>query len=185
MMLVLLDRDGVMNVDLPSPGVLSVETLRVYPYAGSAIRLLKESGFQVAVVTNQSAIGKGLLSEEGLVNIHAAIQQTLQRQAGVQIDAFYHCPDHPDRAGPRRKPADGMLREACADFNADPAVTPMVGDALSDLQAAFSAGCTPYLVLTGKGEQTHARLQELTAPVTVCADLLDAAMRIILQYSHA
>jgi D-glycero-D-manno-heptose 1,7-bisphosphate phosphatase len=98
------------------------------------------------------------------------------------IDAFYYCPDHPDHPTPRRKPADGMLREACADFGADPARTPMVGDDLRDLQAAVSLGCAPYLVMTGKGMQTKARLDELSCSVTLCDDLLDASRHIVLKF---
>ena len=179
-MLVLLDRDGVINVDLPPNGVLEVAQLHVYDYAGEAIRLLKAAGFAVAVVTNQSAIGKGLLSEEGLRTIHAEMQARLMQRSGVCIDAFYHCPDHPDAASVRRKPSDGMLREALKDFAADAQHTPFVGDAVGDMQAAISAGCPPFLVLTGKGEQSATQLHTLGAPVTIAKDLLDAAHRITL-----
>ncbi len=184
-MLVLLDRDGVLNVDIPPDGVTTVEALRVYPFAGEAVRLLKYAGFNVAVVTNQSAIGKGLLSEQGLSDIHDMIQATLTHQTGVRLDAFYHCPDHPDRATARRKPGTGMLLEALSDFHAEAVNTPFVGDDIRDMQAALGAGCPPYLVRTGKGEAMQSLLPTLGAPVTVCTDLLDAARRIILQYGHA
>jgi D-glycero-D-manno-heptose 1,7-bisphosphate phosphatase len=178
-MLVLLDRDGVINRDLPPHGVLSLDALEIYPSTGAAIHLLKEAGFSVAVVTNQSAIGKGLLSEEGLTEIHTALQARLYAQAGVTIDAFYFCPDHPDYPTNRRKPNDGMLREAMHDFHATPALTPFVGDDMRDMQAALSAGCPPYLVLTGKGNTTHAQLRELGTSVMVCTDLLDAVCCIV------
>jgi D-glycero-D-manno-heptose 1,7-bisphosphate phosphatase len=183
-MLILLDRDGVINVDIPPHGVTSLDALEVYPTAGQAIRALNDAGYKVAVVTNQSAIGKGLLSEEGLYDIHTAIRQTIAQQAGAVIDAFYYCPDHPDHATHRRKPSPGMLEEALADFGADPAHTPLIGDDLRDLQAAVAAGCPPYLVLTGKGEQTRQKLSELSVAVTICTDLLDATRRIILTLRH-
>lgn len=184
-MLVLLDRDGVINVDLHPHGVLSVDTLHIYPYAAEAIRALKQAGIKVAVVTNQSAIGKGLLSEEGLREIHTALQSHIHAQTGVYIDAFYHCPDHPDHATNRRKPACGMLLEALQDFHATPALTPFVGDALSDMQAAIGALCPPYLVQTGKGQQTLTQLSMLSISPIICTDLLDAVHRIILHYAYA
>jgi D-glycero-D-manno-heptose 1,7-bisphosphate phosphatase len=181
--LVLLDRDGVINVDVPPHGVTSLSSLMVYPFAGQAIRAFNDAGFQVAIVTNQSAIGKGLLSEEGLSDIHSAIRHIIDVQAGARIDAFYHCPDHPDRPTHRRKPQGGMLLEALAAFHANPAQTAMVGDDWRDLQAAESVGCPAFLVLTGKGMQTQKRVEENDFPVTLCKDLLDASRHIILQFA--
>jgi len=149
-MLVLLDRDGVINVDR-ADSVKTCDELVLIDGAAEAIAQLNQQGASVAVVTNQSVVGRGIVSAEALEGIHQHLQQLL-RAKGAMLDAIYVCTDHPDHATHRRKPEAGMLQEALQHFSADPARTPMVGDALRDLQAAVAAGCPRYLVLTGKGD---------------------------------
>lgn len=169
-MLILLDRDGVINEDTPT-GITRTQDLRLIGGAVEAMARLKKAGFRLAVVTNQSVVGKGLIRARQLEAIHAHLCELLSGY-GAHPDAIYACPDHPNRPGRNRKPAPGLLEQALADFSADPARTPMVGDALHDMQAAKAAGCPRHLVTTGKGAAT-ARLPELAAlaPVTVHADL--------------
>ncbi len=181
--LVLLDRDGVMNHDLSPHGVTAPEALVLYPNTAPAIRLLRDKGWNIAVVTNQSAIGKGLLTEAGLHAIHQRMQDELAA-SGAWIDRIYYCPDAPNAPTHRRKPGDGMLREALRDFQADPSHTPLIGDALRDLQAAASAECPRYLVATGKGAVTREQLTPEVKPVTCCEDILDAARQIIVDFPH-
>jgi D-glycero-D-manno-heptose 1,7-bisphosphate phosphatase len=149
MSLVLLDRDGVINVDLPR-GVNAPAELRMIDGSAEAIARFNQAGIKVAVCTNQSAIGKGWLTEEGLAEIHDLVRGHLAK-AGAHVDAFYHCPDHPDVSSTHRKPAPGMLLDALRDFGAKAEETPFVGDAVTDLQAAKAIGCPFYLVETGKG----------------------------------
>lgn len=162
MKLVLLDRDGVINEDTPE-GVTSPEQLRLINGSAQAIAQLNAAGVKVALITNQSVVGKGLIDEAQLEAIHDTLQVQLMRE-GAQLDGIYWCADAPDKPTHRRKPNAGMLEEALADFGADPAQTPMVGDALRDLQAAKAAGCPPHLVRTGKGEQTAQ--SELLVPLS-------------------
>jgi len=179
--LVLLDRDGVINVDRPE-GVLRWDEFSFVPRALEALALLSNAGFVVAVCTNQSAIGKGLLTAEGLHDIHHQMQAEIIA-AGGRIDAIFSAPDHPDHPGPRRKPAPGMLLEALAQFGADPARTPFVGDAQRDMEAAFAAHCPRILTRTGKGAVLEAGgIPQHIAPLTVCADLYDAAELITARY---
>lgn len=182
---ILLDRDGVINVDRPDY-VRHPEQLELLPNAAAAIALLKRHGVSIAVITNQACIGKGLASAAMVETIHQHLQQQL-RAAGGTIDRFFVCPDAPDHATFRRKPKPGMLLEALEHFGAIAAETPFVGDAATDLEAAAAAGCPRYLVHTGKGEATaqalaSGRLPASVNPVTVRADILQAAQDILLRF---
>jgi len=169
-MLVLLDRDGVINEDLPE-SVRSLEALRLINGSAEAIARLNQRGINVAVVTNQSVVGRGQISMAMLDAIHDHLRGLLA-QHGAHLDAIYACTDAPDVVSTRRKPAAGMLEEALADFHAEAAQTPMVGDALRDLQAAAVLGCPRYLVQTGKGKETLALgLPDAVQPVHVVANL--------------
>ena len=180
-MLVLLDRDGVINQDRPD-SVTSLAEWEWIPNAADAIVQLKQAGFRIALATNQSAVGRGLMSQRMLDTIHEHMQQQLTSQ-GAALDAIFSCIDHPDQPTPRRKPGSGMLQEALTQFGANAADTPMVGDALRDLQAAAALGCPRYLVQTGKGAKTLTEgLPSSLQPVEVVADLMAAAQHIIARY---
>ena len=111
------------------------------------------------------------------------MKQTVSDHGG-NIDAIYFAPDHPDQATDRRKPGVGMLHEALAAFSAAPAVTPFIGDALRDIQAASAAGCPSICVRTGKGEAAIANgFANTTAPIACCDDLYAAAEYVIAHYA--
>ena len=151
--LVLLDRDGVVNKDVGSPGVTCVKQLQLIPNAATAIGDLKRSGCNVALITNQSCVGKGLLSEFGLVEIHNLLQDMLcHDDSDAVLDNIYVCTSTKDRNDPRMKPNPGMIIEACNDFQISPENSVFIGDTLTDMQAAFSGGVpTRILVETGYG----------------------------------
>ncbi len=177
-MLVLLDRDGVLVKDRED-FIKSPEEMELLPFAGEALALLRGAGFKTALVTNQSVVGRGIITEAQLKHIHQVLRERIARDGG-SLDTILYAPDTPDKAGPRRKPKPGMLIEAMQKYHARPEHTPMVGDALRDLEAAAAAGCPRYLVQTGKGAQTlAARLPDHVAPVVICDDILDAARKII------
>jgi len=168
--LVLLDRDGVLNADRPD-SVKSPVELVLLPGAAGAVRRLNEAGRLVAVCTNQGVVGRGIIDEAMLARIHEKLRAELARE-GARLDALIHCSDHPRQAGPRRKPAPGMLREAMARFRLPPAETVMIGDGLADLEAAAAAGCQRILVRSGKGRATQAAgLPAHLLPVAVHEDL--------------
>ena len=154
--LVLLDRDGVLNEDRDDY-VKSPDELVVYPGAPAAVARLNRAGVKVAVVSNQSVVGRGIIAPERLDEIHARLTARLAAD-GAALDALLFAPDHPERATERRKPGAGMLREAMARFHAAPADTVMIGDQPTDVEAARRAGVDFILVRTGKGSGVEAGL---------------------------
>ena len=150
--LVLLDRDGVINEDRKD-FVKKISEFKFIDGSISAIKTLNQAGVKVAIITNQSAVGREIITRENLQDIHDYMQAEMELH-GAKVDAIYFCADHPDSATNRRKPGTGMLEEALAYFKASPDQTHMVGDALRDLQPAKKLGIHRHLVLTGKGEKT-------------------------------
>lgn len=146
--LILLDRDGVINQDLPR-GVSSREAFQMIPGSLEAIATFKKNGLKVAVVSNQALVGRGELSREDLESIHQDLQDKLMPLGGC-IDHFFVCTDTSPSL--RRKPAPGMLLEAMTHFKTHPLETVMVGDDVRDFEAAEQAGCSFIQVRTGKGE---------------------------------
>ncbi|TXL71326.1 HAD-IIIA family hydrolase [Vineibacter terrae] len=171
--LVLLDRDGVINADRPD-SVRNPGDLILLPGAAAAVARLNAAGVRVAVVTNQSVVGRGIISMAMLDRIHVELRTLLARD-GAHLDALLACTDAPDRPSPRRKPRPGMLLEALQQFRATADDTPMIGDDLRDLQAAHAAGCRRVLVRTGKGAAVQAAgVPADLLPVAVRADLATA-----------
>lgn len=178
MALVLLDRDGVLNRDRPE-SVRTPEELIMIPRAGAAVARLNRAGIRVAVVTNQSVVGRGVIDEAMLAGIHDRLAAMLAED-GARLDALLIAPDAPDAATVRRKPAPGMLNEALAQFGERPDKCPMIGDALRDLEAASAAGCPRVLVRTGKGRATEAAGWPASIdPVRIHDDLWDAVDAIL------
>lgn len=178
MKLVMLDRDGVLNEDradtVKHPGELIM-----IAGAGEAVAALNRAGVKVAVVSNQSAVGRGIISAEMLERIHDKLRQSLYAH-GARIDLLLTCTDAPGRDSPRRKPQPGMLREALEHFRVAREEAVMIGDQLSDLAAARAAGVMPILVRTGKGAQLLAQgLPQDILPVSVY-DSLQAAVESLL-----
>ena len=157
--LVLLDRDGVINEDVGSPGVTSADRFRLIDRAGKAIGDLKRSGCRVIVVTNQSCVGKGLLTESGLDDIHETMKELLVEQdPAAVIDRVYSCTSTKDMEDPRMKPGPGMLLEAIRDADVSPKDCVLIGDTMSDLEAAARAGVLRrILVSTGYGRSIVGR----------------------------
>ena len=125
MKLVLLDRDGVLNEDradfVKAPGELVL-----VPGAAAAVARLTGAGIRVAVCTNQSCVGRGIITADRLELIHAHLRNLLARE-GARVDAFFVCPHAPWDNCECRKPSPGLLREALRWFNADAAATPVRG----------------------------------------------------------
>ena len=177
-MLVLLDRDGVINHDRPD-SVKNPDELIMIDGAAAAIARLNAARHQVAIVTNQSIIGRGTIEWAMLDRIHEKMMAALRRE-NASIDRVYVCPDAPWEATERRKPGAGMLQEALSDFSANASQTPFVGDSLTDLQAAQKIGCQRILVRTGKGADTQAggKLQDVM-PVRIHEDLAEFVSAVL------
>ena len=152
MKLVILDRDGVINLD-SEQYIKSPEEWT--PIAGSleAIARFTQAGYQVVVATNQSGLGRGLFDMATLNAIHDKMHKAVT-QLGGRIDAVFFCPHAEDAGCACRKPQPGMLLEIAARFDVALGGVSAIGDSLRDLDAASAAGARPILVLTGKGEQT-------------------------------
>jgi len=127
------------------------------PIDGSleAIARLHKAGFKIGICTNQSAIGRGLLSQDTLAEIHRQLHRAVAVLGG-HIGGLCYCPHLPDHGCICRKPRPGMLQELMQRLKEPPELTVFVGDSLKDLQAARNAGCQPVLVRTGQGRVTEA-----------------------------
>ena len=168
MKLIILDRDGVINHDSDN-FIKSPDEWDPIPGSLEAIGRLNRAGFRVVVATNQSGVARGLFNMETLNAIHQKMHRAAQR-VGADIDAVFFCPHAADDNCDCRKPKPGLPQEIGRRFNVSLKGVPTVGDSLRDLQAGFLTGCTPYLVLTGKGAKTYEK-GGLPPGTTVHADL--------------
>ena len=176
MKLIILDRDGVINLDsdhfIKSPAEWK-------PIAGSleAIARLNQAGYRVVVATNQSGVGRGLFDMAMLNAIHAKMHKAVAGVGG-RIDAVFYCPHAADSKCACRKPQAGMYLEIAERFDMSLIDVPVVGDSLRDLQAAAAVGAAPILVLSGKGEKTLAA-GNLPAGTKIVADLASAVDMVV------
>lgn len=167
---VLLDRDGVLNVE--KHYLSRAEDVELLPGVVEGLQRLRALGLGLVVVTNQSGIGRGYFDLSCLEAVHARLRQLL-RDGGVDVDAIYHCPHAPEARCGCRKPAPGLAWQAAADLGFAPAQTFVIGDKASDLELARALGAPAILVAQGYGNQT---LQEgRVSPDLVAADLVAAA----------
>ena len=155
---IVLDRDGVINFD-SDDYIKSAEEWRPLPGSIDAIAKLKAAGYKVAVVTNQSGLGRGLFDLDDLEAMHEKMQALLAEEH-ASIDAIFYCPHAPDDNCNCRKPATGMLDALEDEFSVDISGAYFVGDSLKDLQLAVKKQCRPVLVLTGKGKLTQNSLEK-------------------------
>lgn len=135
---IFLDRDGVINrkrVDY----VKTIDEFVMIDGIERAIRMLKNNGYLIIVITNQSAVNRGLLTEEGLNDIHNHMLKELKKN-GAKIDGVYYCPHRPEENCECRKPKPGMLIKAINDFSISAQDSFFVGDSESDIRAAKGAG---------------------------------------------
>jgi D-glycero-D-manno-heptose 1,7-bisphosphate phosphatase len=154
MKLIILDRDGVINLD-SDQFIKKPEEWKPIPGSLEAIARLNQADFRVVVATNQSGIGRGLFDMPMLNAIHDKMHKVCAL-AGARIDAVFYCPHTAESHCNCRKPRTGMLEEIAERYNVSLTGVPAVGDSLRDLQSAATMGAQPYLVLTGKGLKTQA-----------------------------
>lgn len=153
MKLVILDRDGVINQELTDP-IRSVAEFRPIPGSLEAIARLTQAGFRVYLASNQPGLGRGEVDYENFAEQNGHLQKSLA-ELGGRIDGTFFAPDHPDRAGPMRKPAPGMLLDLAKRLGISLEYVPAVGDSIRDVEAARAAGARPVLVRTGNGARTE------------------------------
>lgn len=176
---VFVDRDGVINRDSPDY-IKRPEEFDFLPGSREALCRLTGRGFDVIVVTNQSALGRGLVTREVLDEIHRRMVGAVAAGGGRIRDIFI-CPHRPEDGCACRKPAPGLILEAQRRHRIDLSAAVMIGDSATDIECARAAGVpTSVLVRTGSGEEA---LQDLArrglAPDVIAADLSRAAAWIL------
>ncbi|MBI2993761.1 MAG: D-glycero-beta-D-manno-heptose 1,7-bisphosphate 7-phosphatase [Gammaproteobacteria bacterium] len=182
MKLVVLDRDGVINVD-SRDYVKSEQEWQALPGSLDAIGRLYRSGYRIVVVTNQAGIAHGKLNAEILAAIHQKMLAHLSQYGGV-IEAIFFCPHAPEDHCNCRKPKPGLLRELSRRLRVRLHGVPCIGDKLSDIEAALAVGASPILVRTGHG-QAIVDAGEVPHGVPVYANLRAAVDAILSQGSAA
>ncbi len=175
-----IDRDGVLTVE--NSYITCPDALSLARGAGEAVRLLNDAGVLAVLVSNQSGVARGLMTEEDLANVHALLERLLA-EAGARLDAAYYCPNHLDGTVARfsrdascRKPETGMIDAAVRDLGIDLASSAMVGDQVTDVELAERAGIPCVLVETGKGPHAFEEAQVRGLPVAAMVPgVLEAA----------
>ena len=182
---VFIDRDNTLIED---PGYLAdPSAVKLLPGVELAIRSLHQSGFKIVIVTNQSGIARGLLTEETLEAIHGELRRKLGEK-GVHLDGIYYCPFHPEGSveqytteSDMRKPRPGMLLKAAEDMDIDLAASWMIGDGARDVEAGQRAGCRTVRVRT---KTKHPDDDENVQADYTVRNLVDAA-KVILRSGPA
>lgn len=179
-----LDRDGTVTVERGH--VTRAEDLSLTRGAACAIRRLNEAGVLAVIVSNQSGVARGLMSEEDLALIHDALEELLAAE-GARLDGAYYCPNFSEGSVERytidtscRKPEIGMIERACRELDIDLSSSVVVGDQITDIELAHRAGIPGVLVMTGKGSRAEALAVERGIPVAHKAPDLGAAVDWIL-----
>jgi D,D-heptose 1,7-bisphosphate phosphatase len=182
---VFLDRDRTIIED---PGYINEPSaVKLLPGAGLAVKGLRQGGYLAVVVTNQSGIARGLLTEELLEKVHGEMRRQLAATAGAHLDAIYYCPFHPEGTvepyaveSPDRKPQPGMLLRAAKDLDIDLSASWMIGDSPRDIEAGQRAGCRTIRIRPLETDAATENDDENVQPDFVVRNLLEAA-KIILQ----
>jgi D-glycero-D-manno-heptose 1,7-bisphosphate phosphatase len=176
---VFVDRDGTMIRDVGH--LHRADQMEILPRVPEALRLLKEHGFKVVVITNQSVIARGRLTEDELAEIHRQLLQRLV-QLGGEVDGVYYCPHHPTEGVGGytlvcdcRKPNTGMIHRAAAELGLAVSRSYVVGDQVTDMELARHSGAKGIWIHPGASVPREASL----GVVRVVADLWEAARWIV------
>jgi D-glycero-D-manno-heptose 1,7-bisphosphate phosphatase len=180
---VFLDRDGTINLD--AGYIERLERFELYPFAIDAIRLFKQAGYLVVILTNQAGVAQGFYGEEFVATVaqHLADRAAL---GGARIDGHYYCPHAPDAAVEQyrtdcecRKPKPGMARRAAEELGIDLARSVVIGDRWRDIAVARAVGARGILVKTGYGATEALRPQPGISADAICDDLIGAAVWLL------
>jgi D-glycero-D-manno-heptose 1,7-bisphosphate phosphatase len=168
---VFLDRDGTIMREVEY--CADPKLVEIFPGVPAALERLKARGYKLIVISNQSGIGRGYFTETEYRAVEAEVARKI---LPAVLDATYFCPDHPDRASDRRKPAPGMVLEAQRDYDLDLARSFFVGDKAIDIECGRNAGLRTILVKTGYGAK-----ETKAAPHWIAEDFCAAADIILAQ----
>jgi len=178
--IVFLDRDGVINRDSPHY-IKSWTEFEFLPRSLDALRRLTDHGFETIIITNQSGVGRQMITLDVLADMHCRMQEQIRHNGGDLLDIFY-CPHLPGDGCNCRKPLPGLIQTACRMHNIEPDQTIMVGDSAKDIDCAHNAGCgAAVLVKTGNGIKAQAELRSKNRQVDYVAEDLYAAVEWIAE----
>jgi D-glycero-D-manno-heptose 1,7-bisphosphate phosphatase len=173
----LVDRDGTISEEVDH--LDDPEELELIPGSAAALRRLRALGLGLVVVTNQAQIGRGLLTEDRLTEIHERLTAMLAAE-GAEVDAILHCPHAPEDGCECRKPGIGMARAAAARFDFDTREAFVVGDHASDMAMGRAIGAATFLVLTGHGTEEAANARDdadhVVADLAAAVDIIAASI---------
>lgn len=168
---VFLDRDGTLNHD---EGYLAdPQHLGLFPGAADAVAAVNAAGVKVALITNQSGVGRGLIAPDALDRIHARLRALLAER-GAWLDGIYACLHLPEDGCACRKPETALALRAAHDLGVDAARSVMIGDKAADIEMGRRLGGRSILVRTGYGVQTESGLDNASRPDYIARDLHDA-----------
>lgn len=175
---IFLDRDGVINENR-TDHVKSWSEFRFLPGALTAMARLASTDALIFVITNQAVINRGLVAQSTVDEINRRMTTEIERHGG-RIDAIAYCPHRPDELCHCRKPRPGLIVDLLSRYRLDPRRCVVIGDALSDIDAAHAAGTPAILVRSGRGtEQLALGLATGRFGLSVAADLSAAASRLL------
>lgn len=140
------DRDGIVNTRKVGDYVYSIDEFEFLEGFFSLFKTVKQAGFLAILITNQQGIGKGLMTEAALKEIHDFMQSGLLKETGMQFDDIFFCGDLASANSFKRKPQPGMILEAMGKWEVDARNSWMIGDSKSDAQAGHAAGVKTILV---------------------------------------
>ncbi|MCD4723165.1 MAG: D-glycero-beta-D-manno-heptose 1,7-bisphosphate 7-phosphatase [Desulfobacula sp.] len=177
--IVFLDRDGVINID-SSEYIKNKSEFKFIPKSPEAIALLCKNGFHVIVITNQSMIGRNMVTQESLDAIFKKMKNGVKK-AGGEIKDIFFCPHAPEDNCSCRKPKPGLILDAQKKYHIDLDQSCMVGDSIKDIECAINAGCSKILLVkTGNGSMAEHQLSSKgITPDFIGSDLYEAALWII------
>ncbi len=173
---IFLDRDGVINKEVSH--LSDPKDFEFIKGSIEALKLLKQKGFLLIIITNQAGIARGYFTEKTLITIHNKMKNILKKN-NIQLDDIYYCPHHPEFTGPCdcRKPNLGMILKAQLKYNIDLSNSYMVGDTLNDIQTGRAARCKTVLVLTGYGNEEQKKISNIV-PDMIFKNLKEFAISI-------
>lgn len=177
---IFVDRDGTLIEDQRYN--FQPDSLQLLPGVPSGLRVLREAGYKLVVITNQSGVARGLFDEDRVQEVHARLARILAEE-GVFIDAFYYCPHYEKGLVPEysidcdcRKPKPGMILRAARELLVDLAESWVIGDIYDDVEAGQRAGCKTVLI---DGDSTEAPKGNRAAPTYIARDFLQAVTLIL------
>ncbi|MFX0180701.1 MAG: D-glycero-beta-D-manno-heptose 1,7-bisphosphate 7-phosphatase [Candidatus Hodarchaeota archaeon] len=175
---IFLDRDGVINEEVNY--LSNIDDFMLIEGSIEALKILKDLGYFLIVITNQAGIARGYFTEETLQEIHNKMVQIL-KQNDIELDDIFYCPHHPDFTGPCncRKPSPGMILQAKDKYNIDLRESFMVGDTLIDIETGLAAKCRTVLLLTGYGIEERKKINDII-PDFIFPNLLEFAKNLKL-----